>query len=106
MSAAAETSFQHVGDLAAVQVAAARAGTGDLAKALLAMLRAAGGVRALVEIRAEVDAPMSEVKPTLAALEEAGLVHRRELDMGGAEEPCWWAPRVPFAMPWNKEGRR
>lgn len=105
MNVATEDTFRPVGDLAAVQVAAVQAGTGPLAEQLLAMLRAAGGVRVLIEIWADVDAPMAEVKLTLAALEAVGLVHRRDLELGGAIEPCWWAPRVPFAMPWNKEGK-
>ena len=106
MTAAPPDTFRPVGDLAAVQVASAAAGTGDLARDLLAMLREAGGVRTLGEISADVCAPVPDIGATLAALEATGLVHRRDLEMDGGNEPCWWAPRVPFAMPWNKEGRR
>lgn len=97
--------FEPIGDLAAVHVASARAGTGPLARRLLAWLRAQAGVRTLGEIWAGMGVPVADIEVTLAALEESGLVHRRDLELGGTSEPCWWAPSVPFAMPWNREGK-
>lgn len=101
MSAASP--FQPIGDLAALQVAQACAGAGDLPRRLLHWLRDQQGVRTLGEIWAGMGAPVAAIERCLAALEEAGLVHRRDLEIGGTCEPCWWAPQVPFAMPWNRE---
>ena len=102
---AAPAPFQPIDDLAALQVAQASASAGDLPRRLLHWLRSEQGVRTLGEIWAGMGAPVADIERSLTALEETGLVHRRLLEIGGASEPCWWAPMVPFAMPWNSEGR-
>jgi len=106
MNAPPEADFHPGGDLAAVQVAALAAGTGDLARDMLAMLRANSGVRTLGEMRADLRRPVADIRATLAALEAVGLVHHRDLQTEDACELCWWAPRVPVSMPWNMEGRK
>ena len=99
--------FRPVSDPASVVVAAAQAGTGDLAARLLALLRDHGGVLTFEEIRQSVPSELAptraRLRRTLGALEQTGLVHRRVLITLGGEEPAWWAPRVPFAMPWNRD---
>lgn len=100
--------FQPVAVPAALLVARTMAGTGDLAGTVLALLRDHGGALTLAEIRGACPSSRAPgraaLQRTLAALERVSLVHRRDLITDAGSEPCWWAPRVPFAMPWTRPG--
>lgn len=100
--------FRPVGEAAALLVARAMSGTGDLGVALVAVLRDHGGSLTLAEIRASYRGPVgrADLTRTLSALELSGLVHRRDLVTDAGCEPVWWAPRVPFAMPWTEAQAR
>lgn len=97
--------FRPVGEVAAMMVARAMAGTGDLAPVLLSLLRDHGGALTLSEVCAACPVAHAKasvpVRGTLNALEKVGLVHRRDMVTLTGSELVWWAPRVPFAMPWT-----
>lgn len=86
--------FRPIGEIAAAEVVRVAARCGHSGVAIVASLRGHGAVRTLSEIWAEVRRPLPELELTLAGLEVAGLVRRRELDMGDVVEPCWWSSPV------------
>ncbi|WP_068305326.1 hypothetical protein [Pararhodobacter sp. CCB-MM2] len=95
------SAFQPIGALADAQAMSLAPRCGRASVAIVTWLRDQGGVRTLREIRDGLEVPIPELEQTLAKLDDAGLVHHRDMTLDHGTERVWYALRAVIRTPEN-----
>ncbi|MCA2014398.1 hypothetical protein LCM17_23105 [Cereibacter sphaeroides] len=95
------SAFKPLGALADEQVLNLAPRCGRASVAIVTWLRDQGGVRTLSEIWDGLAVPLPELEQTLAMLDDAGLVHHRDMTLDHGTERVWYALRVVIPSPEN-----